>query len=271
MRLAFLDQIVWDNVDSLILICPRNLNQIRERYSFLTDKAVLIYNPIDCIALDQPKLFGSEFNLGLLGMCPMIKAPHLAVAILKELKEIDRRYTLFVKGMQPQEYEWLWRRSEEREYYQEFYKRIKASKFSNSVIFESYDNSLSNWFSKIGFILSTSDREGSHQSVAEGMASGAAPIIRNWEGAELLYPGRFIFKNVAGAIDLITKLKRPDNYSRESEMVKDYARTHFAQEIIIKQYEKLISKGHRGGYRAKDHENDKNRAVKWNPALVSAG
>src|SRR5438105_2793117 len=91
MRLAFLDQIVWDNVDSLILICPRNLNQIRERYSFLTDKAVLIYNPIDCIALDQPKLFGSEFNLGLLGMCPMIKAPHLAVAILKELKEIDRR------------------------------------------------------------------------------------------------------------------------------------------------------------------------------------
>jgi glycosyltransferase involved in cell wall biosynthesis len=241
-----------------------------ERYPFLTDKSVLIYNPIDCSALDQPKLFGSEFNLGLVGMCPMVKAPHLALEILRELKEIDRRYTLFIKGKQPQEYGWLWRKSEEREYYQEFYNQTKASKFSNSIIFENYDNSVSDWFSKTGFILSTSDREGSHQSVAEGMASGAIPIIRNWQGAELLYPGRFIFKNVDEAVDLITKLKTPDNYSLESEIVKEYARTRFDQEIIIKRYEGLISEVYPSAYKAKSHENDGRYGLKLQQSPASA-
>ena len=114
MRLPYLDRIQWENVDALILICPLNLKEIRERYPFLTQKTHLIYNPIDCDALNQSKLPGAEFNLGLMGISPMRKAPHVALQIFARLKEMDRRYTLFVKGKHPRDYEWLWRRPREQ-------------------------------------------------------------------------------------------------------------------------------------------------------------
>src|SRR5262249_11711406 len=68
MRLPYLDQVKWDNVESLILICPLNYELIRTRYPFLISKTHLIYNPIDCSAFSQPKLPGAEFNLGILGI-----------------------------------------------------------------------------------------------------------------------------------------------------------------------------------------------------------
>lgn len=242
LRLPFLDRVEWKNVDALILICPLHLQAVLERYPSLKEKSILIYNPIDYDALDKPKLFGAEFNLGLLGMCPRLKAPHVALEIFAELRKTDRRFTLYVKGKHPSEYKWLWERPEEREYYDRLYAGISSSEYANSVVFEPYDSEVSDWFSKIGFVLSTSDREGSHQAVAEGMASGSLPVIRNWQGAEQLYPEQFVFKTVPEAVELILRLKTIRNYRREFQAVKEYARTHFDQKQIAAQYERLISR-----------------------------
>jgi len=242
LRLPFLDKVAWDKVDALVAICPLHLNLVLKRYPFLSNKSILIYNPIDCDALDKPKLFGAEFNLGLLGMCPRLKAPHIALEIFQGLRNADRRYTLYIKGKRPSDYKWLWERAEERQYYDRFYETVNASDYGNSVVFDEYDSNVSEWFSKIGFILSTSEREGSHQSVAEGMASGSLPIIRNWPGAELLYPERFIFKTVPAAVDLIRNLKTAQNYRPEFQLAKDYAKSHFDHKLIAEQYEKLFSR-----------------------------
>jgi glycosyltransferase involved in cell wall biosynthesis len=240
MRLPFLDKIQWDAVDALVLICPRNRDLIRERYPFLAGKLHLIYNPIDCHALDQPKLPGAEFNLGIMGICPMLKAPHLAFEILCQLRQKDSRYRLFVKGKHPREYDWLWRgRPVERAYYERLYKEIDESPHGNSVVLETYGDDVGQWFSKIGFILSTSDNEGSHQSVAEGMASGTIPIIRNWPGSDLIYPPKYVAASVESAVQAVLNWRTLQRYSEEMDFCRGFARAQFDQAGICAKLENL--------------------------------
>jgi glycosyltransferase involved in cell wall biosynthesis len=207
----------------------------------MKDRAVLIYNVIDCNALSSPKLYGAEFNLGLMVFAPKQKSPDLAFEILKRLKNIDKRYTLFIKGKQPWEYDWLWCQAEERKYYEKFYSDVNASEYADAVVFDPHGNNVPDWLSKIGFILSTSEHEGSHQAVAEGMASGAIPVIRNWPGADLLYPEQFVFQTVDEAVELILKWNKRENYPDQCEFVKQYARERFDQNIVIQQYDHCIA------------------------------
>ena len=239
--LAFLDNILWDKVDKIIFICQNNLRLFLEKFPHLKSKTILIYNVIDCNAFDVQKLPGAEFNLGFIGSSPMRKAPHIALEIFFRLKKIDKRYCLFFKGKHPWEYPWLWRRPEEREYFEKLYDSINNGPYSNSIVFDPHGNDIPEWFSKIGFLLSTSDHEGSHQAVAEGMASGAIPVIRNWDGADLLYPPKYVFKSVDEAISLIQTWKTPNHYLNESSFSKEFANLNFDKKVIITAYENLIN------------------------------
>jgi glycosyltransferase involved in cell wall biosynthesis len=240
LKLPFLERVQWSQVDALIVICPRNHELMLDRYPFLQDKVHLIYNPIDCRGLRQAKLPGAEFNLGMLGMSPKLKAPHLAFDIFSRLKQIDRRYTLYIKGKPPREYDWLWRRRDERAYYEQFHETIGSSPFKDSVVFESYGDDVSQWFSKIGFILSTSDTEGSHQSVAEGMASGAIPVIRDWPGADLIYPVKYVARSVEAAVESILLWRSPKHYAAEAKFCRAFAHSHFDQGRVCRQFEALM-------------------------------
>lgn len=241
VNLPSLERINWQNVDRIIFICQNNKRLFLQKFPPLEDKSLLIYNFIDCSSFDLPKLPGAEFNLGFVGTAPMRKAPHLAFEILKRLKDTDNRYTLFIKGKQPFEYDWLWKRPEEREYYEKFYQEINSSSYSNSVVFDPHGNDVQEWFSKIGFLLSTSDHEGSHQAVAEGMASGAIPVIRNWDGADQLYPAKYVFASIVDALDLIKKWNGAGQFSLESVDSKEYARKNFDYQQVIKKYDALFS------------------------------
>ena len=240
-NLPYLERTKWQNVDCIIFICQNNMARFLKKFPFMRDRAVPIYNLIDCHTFDIPKLYGAEFNLGMMGTVPKRKAPHLAFEILMRLKKTDKRYTLFIKGKQPWKYAWLWQRLDERAYYEEFYSTANQSEHANSVVFDPHGNDVPVWFSKIGFLLSTSEHEGSHQSVAEGMASGAIPVIRNWQGANSLYPKKFVFKTVDEAVELILKWNTRENYLGQCESVKKYAREHFDQNSLIRQYDDLMA------------------------------
>ena len=237
---TFLDRIKWERVHRIVFICQEMMDQMLRRFPSIKNRAVLIYNLVDCERFDIPKLPWAEFNLGLLGSAPELKAPHLAFEMLKILKQLDKRYTLFIKGKHPWEYKWLWQRPESRKYYENFYNGVNTSPYTNSIVFDPHGDDVPEWFTKIGFILSTSDYEGSHQAVAEGMASGTIPVIRNWKGASTLYPEKYVFNTVADAVELITKWNSPANYTTEHEEVREFAKTHFCALHIIKQYEKLF-------------------------------
>ncbi len=240
MDLQYLDEIEWHAVDHLVFICPENEIQFTRKRPELAGITELIYNPIPCDGLNQPKLPGAEFNLGFIGIVPMRKRADLATEILLRLKKVDRRFSLSFKGRLPSEYPWMLKRKKEMAYYDELYRTIDTSPFPNAIGFEPHGQDIAEWFQKIGFILSTSDFEGSHQAVAEGMATGAIPIIRNWAGADKLYPPEFVYQDADEAVNLILHSINSETYLQRSEACRTFARTHFDNVSICTKYEKLF-------------------------------
>jgi glycosyltransferase involved in cell wall biosynthesis len=173
-------------------------------------------------------------------MAPMQKSPHLAVEILERLREQDSRTTLFFKGHHPSSYDWLWKRPDERAYYEALFDRLTPLEAAGAVVFDPHGDDVPQWFRKVGFILSTSEHEGSHQAVAEGMASGTIPVIRNWRGADQLYPARYVFDTVDLAVERILEMRANGTEAGERAFCRAFARTHFDQSTILPQYEALI-------------------------------
>ena len=242
INLEYLKEIHWPNVDQIIFICQENMEIFLRRFPFMASRTSLIFNLIDCADLDRPKLPGYRFNLGFIGTAPMRKAPHLAVEVFKKLRQGDERYKLFIKGKHPWEYDWLWKREEEKRYYEALYKNINDSGFADSVVFDPHGNDMAEWFSKIGFILSTSEHEGSHQAVAEGMAAGSIPIIRNWAGAAKLYPPRFVVKSLDEAVKLVRSFDNDRHDAEQRLFIRQLAKEQFDIPVIISQYDALFSR-----------------------------
>ena len=96
------------------------------------------------------------------------------------------------------------------------------------------------WFRKIGFVLSPSEFESFHMAIPEGMASGAIPVIRNWEGADQIYPKRFIFKDITQAASIILKYQDEAKRTAEAARLKKWSKQHFGLDVILGQYEQLF-------------------------------
>ncbi|HNX79919.1 MAG TPA: glycosyltransferase, partial [Prolixibacteraceae bacterium] len=139
-------------------------------------------------------------------------------------------------------YDWLWKCDEERAYFEALYDYINNSDFANSVVFDPHGDDMQVWFSKIGYILSTSEHEGSHQAVAEGMAAGSIPVIRNWHGADELYPEEFVVRSVDEAVGMILGFNESQDFSLKTDFVRKFARENFDLPVIFSSYERLFRK-----------------------------
>jgi len=241
MRLPFRHELEWSNVDGILFINFNHYETFCAEQPDQAGKAAVIFNAIDCNALDQPKLPGAEFNLGLVGINPMLKRPDLAFEILSRLREEDPRFTLFIRTKMPWEYWWLWERPPERDFFSRFFEAIEASPHRDAVVFDRYGDDMAAWYQKVGFILSTSDHEGSHQAVAEGMAAGCVPVIRDWVGATPLYPVSFVFSTVEDAVDLVHRSIEPETRRRIAAEMIAYARAHFDVPAITRRWAALFA------------------------------
>ena len=236
MGLPFREQIDWSAVDALLITCYQHYDRLRAELPEVRDRIHLVPQLLTCDRLDRPKQVGAQFNLGLLGVAPFRKRPDLAVDILEALRRHDSRYSLSIKSRQPWEYGWLWDRREEREAYESLYERIRAVP---GVHFEPHGADVDAWFRRIGYLVSTSDHEGSHQAVAEGMASGAIPILRNWDGADRLYPERYVFQEVEEAVERV--LAAQARFEEESRECRAYARERFDAPRVWEQMDELFA------------------------------
>jgi len=241
-RLPFLWQINWKAVDHLVCICHHTYDWLCTEFPVVRGKAIIIYNPINAVAeLALPKLPHSEFNLGFVGMVPHRKRLDIAFDIFSSLRDIDERYTLHVKGRKPDDYPWMRNRKGEMDWYRVLQQKIESSPHRNSVVFDPHGSNMPAWYSAMGFILSTSDFEGSHQAIAEGMAAGCIPVIRDWDGADRIYPGRFQFDRVEQAVSRIRHWHRPGLYSETVQVCREYAQSHFDSGQILEKLERLLA------------------------------
>ena len=241
--LPYLAQMDFTSIDALVVICQEAVDYMAAHYPKARVK--LIYNPIDVVTrFSCAKRAASDHHLGFLGMVPFMKRPDLALEIFEKCVEVDRYFKLYIKGKRPADFPWMASRKDEMAQYEERFDRpLEKSPHKASVYFDGFDPDPGAWYAKCGFILSTSDFEGSHQAVAEGMAQGCIPIIRDWKSADRLYPKKYVWHDVKDAVRKILDFRRsPTIFFSEMQRCRQYALRHFDARAICLQYDELFSR-----------------------------
>ncbi|MGV2622794.1 UNVERIFIED_CONTAM: glycosyltransferase family 4 protein [Halobacillus marinus] len=234
------NQFDMQNIDRIIAISPYVYEEFYRTFKIPRKKMTMIYNVVDTWSFDREKEASSSYNLGFIGMSPKRKRLDKAIDILEELWSKDSRYRLFIKGKDPMEYPWIRSNEEESNYYQALFTRIEEAPWKDAVIFDGYGNDIPEWFTKIGFTLSTSDFESFHLSPSEGMASGAYPIILNWDGSNTIYPKKYLFSSINEAASEINRVNGIEENDHLMEEAKSYVQDHFSVEKVTADWECLI-------------------------------
>jgi glycosyltransferase involved in cell wall biosynthesis len=235
--LKFLRMIDFENVNKFIAITPYMLEEFHRIFNIPKYKLNYLDNLIDANQLDMPKLNSASFNLGICGILPSRKRLDIAIDLFETLWLKDNRYHLYIKGKKPEEVPWLMARKKERDYYDVLMNRIEKAPWKENVQFDGYGNDISEWLQKIGYVLSPSDYEGSHVAVSEAIASGAIPVIRNWKGADTVYPKEYI----VDSLDLaMKKIENGDWTEYVVKSRKKDAKDKFDCKKIVKQIEYII-------------------------------
>lgn len=219
------EQLDIDRVSQVVVVSEHYRTIVLERFGWDPAKVVVLPNWVDTDALYRgPKLPGSRHTLGFLGLAPWRKRFDLALDVLADLRSEDPRFRMLVKSKQPWEYWWIWRKAEEQEAASEAFSRLRHDpRLRGAVAFDRFGPDVGLWLQRIGFVLSTSDDESFHLAPAEGMASGAVPVIRDWPGAETIYDPPWIHGDVRGAVEAILAASTPEGHAAAADLARDDA------------------------------------------------
>lgn len=228
-----------ESIDRIIAISPYIFEEFSRSCKMPRSKMTMIYNMINTVELDQPKedLKKVNYNLGVCGVLPSRKRLDKAVDILEALWSKDKRYKLYVKSKLPNDLPWMKNRPEEMKYFDDLFDRIEQAPWGKNVIFEKHGSDMSEWFRKIGYVLSTSDFESFHLAPMEGMVTGSIPVVLHWPGAETIYPSEYIFEDEVAAVDYILKNKASQNQKAR----KAYPVENFDLKVINNNIESLVT------------------------------
>ncbi|SPJ31340.1 glycosyltransferase [Falsiruegeria mediterranea] len=195
----------WDNVDALIVVSDWFRDRAIERYGIAPERVHVMPQYIDWHGLQRPKLPEARFTLGLVGINPFEhKRFDRAIDFFKALRQRDSRFQLAVRSSMPWEIQWVWDRQDDtRAKFEETFQRIFTDPdLASSIRFDPAGQDMEEWYRGIGVILSSSDSEGCHTSVIEGLASGCLPVVHDWPGARSLFDPH-VYADMAKAIPAV--------------------------------------------------------------------
>jgi glycosyltransferase involved in cell wall biosynthesis len=239
-----LDDVNWNRVNKVVFIAPHVHRKAIERFGIPRERTILIPNFVDTRRFDVPKTAASSTTIGFMGIVPKRKRFDLALTVLEGVRAQHPEFKLSTKGKRPEEYAWMVKRTKEMAWYQHEFRRIEQSSLLRSAIrYQGWTPSPYSWFGDIGFLLSVSDFEGSHQAVAEGAASGAIPIILRWEGADEVYPPSWCVDTIEEGIERILDFNERLSFEeRELARMKvaDHIRENFDLKIIANRWLEMM-------------------------------
>jgi glycosyltransferase involved in cell wall biosynthesis len=231
-----------EKIDKIIIVSDHTKRDAIAKFNWSSskNKVEVIQNAINCTYFDRVKSPDSKLILGVVGISPMRKRLDLALDILKLCRQKNKKFHLNIKGRMPTDYAWLRSRPDEMAYFQTQLNRIEHDPdLAGFVHFEDYGENMGTWYQKVGFLLSTSDFEGTHQSVAEGGASGALPVIKSWEGAAEVYDPQWVFEDVDQMADYILTMHSSPTLKDKQKEAKEYMKRNFDFSIVLKKYQEL--------------------------------
>ncbi|GAA5029518.1 hypothetical protein [Actinopolymorpha pittospori] len=231
---AYPAKIQIDAVDAVVYVGPYMGRRIRDELGWPVDKLVYVPNFVDAAALDRPKFDGARFTLGMVGITPSLKRFDLALDLLAALRREDPRFHLLVRSQMGWAHKPSWERPEERHDTQRSLERIeKDPLLRGAVVFDAYGRDMASWYRKVGHILSLSEVESFHAGLAEGMASGAVPVIRAWDGAAEAYGAESLSGSLDDAVARVLEDADLATWERRSTRAKEEVRRRFDPDQVV--------------------------------------
>jgi hypothetical protein len=161
------------------------------------------------------------WKVGLLKYSIATKGPLFALEVIKSLKRVDSRWKLILGGPDFIDV------GVHGELKDKFFSFVDEHDLAGSIVIDGYIDDVPSWCGDIGYILSSSEREGTHEAVLEGMAAGCIPALRNWPmvknfgGVGEVYPGWESFDDPRDLADWIVKSQ--GNHQDLSQLAKEFA------------------------------------------------
>lgn len=203
------EQVDWEAVDAVAFVSEQYRQIGIEKFSIPVEKCVVIPNTVNTNWYRPLRGRKPGKRIGMMGIVPWLKRPDLALDIVEAVLEKDPEFTFSIKGKMPSDYSWMKDRPEENNSYMELMHRIVHSPSLNAAVtFDGFGHDVPIWAQDLDFILSTSDRESFHLSVAECAATGAHPVVLPWAGASALYPEDWVVADVDRAAKRILTISR---------------------------------------------------------------
>lgn len=235
-------EIDLEKVDALVFVARHVLEQACERFGWDAEdpRFEVVPNGIDPGAMQRAKPADARFALAAIGYVPRLKRLDRALDVLDLLRARDGRYRLRVKGRAPWEYEWMAGRVEERGYFEAVFRRIARSpNLRRAVSFEPFGEDVAAFLSQVGWILSTSEVEGHSVASAEGMASGAVPVILDRPGAVEQYTQRWVHADAGAAAEAVLAAQERGEAGAEGEAARRHSE-RWSWERVGSAWERLL-------------------------------
>ena len=206
-----------------VVIVPWVGRKLVQDFDWPAEKMVYLPNYINGKMLSRPKVDDARFTLGIVGITPSLKRLDLALNLLAKLREVDKRFTLRIRGSLPTEHVNWERDPRIAQQWEEIRLRLELDPLvRNAVFFDPPGRDMARWYEKIGVILSLSDVEGSHVALAEGISSGALPVARRWPGIQTLWPEDFIFDDFDSAVQWVSQVADLEWFHHTTERLRKH-------------------------------------------------
>lgn len=233
-------------IDGVIVVSDHFKTLCTERFGWPGDKITVL--PQYCLSdqFDRTKYPGAATTLGFVGMNGFHhKRFDRAVDILRKVRKRVPTFQMRVRSAMPWEFAWIWKdNAPEREKFERLFNDIEADRnLREAIIFDRPGRNMAEWFRRTGFILSTSESEGCHTSVAEGICSGAEPIVIDWPGAASVYGEGPVYGSVDDMADAIVALYARGQTAERSEALRRWGHDDFDVSRTVAVLDGLFSGG----------------------------
>ena len=194
---AFTDspkQINWSVVNRLILVAPHMKGILKETIPDIEEKVKIkvVYNGLDLDKIPF-KERGTGFNIALVGYINHRKNPTIALQIMKQLVDRDKRYILHIAGS-----------FQDRCLQDYLMYMIDEMGLQDNIKYYGWVDDMEGFWKDKNYLLHTSIHEAHSYVTFEALSRGIKLIIHNFRGSKELYPEDTVFNTINEAVDKIS-------------------------------------------------------------------
>lgn len=233
----------WSGVDDMVFVSPhiRALVEASVPEMGRHTRLHTIPNRNVLTPFRLPKHPEAAFTLGLVGWNNVTKDPAWALDLLDELRRHDERWRLRLVG---HNFPLTNLTGPATAYREALMARIEA--FGDAVERPGFTDDVPEALRHIGVIVSSSRREGTHEGLIQGVASGAYPVVRDWPyvsrwgGPRTLFPDDWVVESPADAADKLLAMSERDSLGEEAQALAQWTAEHYDWSVVRPRLDDLL-------------------------------